>query len=524
VTCKQPLPGSPWQVPYDITVTLNDPVGRFDTPPIERDAPPDEMAPFKVTAIISGGMGSVYPQWRDSGRLFQTNPPATYFPGGPAQAELFLKDGLAAGTYEGQVELLLCKDLPCSQQYSGSPVKQAYKVVLQPANNLTPLQRWPGVAEWAQYQGNAVHNGYVPVTLDASRFNRRWRWRVPAVAGVVPMTHPVVTSNGQLFAVTGDYTANATLWALQESDAGVRWQHSFGSVPAINAPSTDGGRVFLSTSGHQDTFLWAFNGDGSLHFRTPFSSQWSRYFAPTVHNGQVLSAGGGYGGLVGFAVADGQTLWSVDLDQFDQWTPAVAGGFALAFMPNGLNALDLATGAVAFTIADPNQRLQPYNLFSAPLVAHNGLALVIDGPLANRSVNRLVAFDLAGRDIRWSVPGSFTHAPAAAPGVIYAINGAQLEARRDSDGTLLWSWLPPENTTEPFAVFHGSTPGNVLATDNLVFVGTGSGIYAVDTTTRRHVWHYPKPGRMALSPQGVLYLVLNGTAEGWGGVVAFNLR
>ena len=114
-----------------------------------------------------------------------------------------------------------------------------------------------------------------------------------------------------------------------------------------------------------------------------------------------------------------------------------------------------------------------------------------------------------------------------------AARGA-IEQGRNEHGKVLWlladacsMMLSPSSPNEPFkpfAVFHGSTPGNVLATDNLVFVGTGSGIYAVDTTTRRHVWHYPKPGRMALSPQGVLYLVLNGTAEGWGGVVAFNLR
>jgi outer membrane protein assembly factor BamB len=524
VACKQPLPGSPWQVAYDITVTVNDPVGRIDTAAIERDAPPDEMARFLVSATITGGSRTAYPQWRDSGQLFQPNPPASYFPGGPAQAEFFMRDNLPAGTYEGQLELLLCKDLPCSQQYTGSPVKLPYRVVLQPATNLTPLQRWAGVGEWAQYQGNAVHNGYVPVTLDASRFNRRWRWRLPAFEGYVPQTHPVVTDNGLLYAVTGDYTRNAQLWALQENDASVRWQHDFGQVPAINPPSTDGGRVFLSTSGHEATYLWAFNGNGSLHFRSPFSSQWSRYFSPTVHNGQVLTNGGYYGGLVAFNVADGQTQWAIGLEQYDQWTPAITGGYALAFMPSGLNVLDLASGANAFTIFDPYNRVQPYSVFSAPLVAHNGLALVIDGPLASRTSNRLVAFDLAGRNIRWSIPGSFTQAPAAAPGVVYAVNGAQLEARSDSDGALLWSWLPPEASTDPFSAFHGSTPGNVLATDNLVFVGTSVGIYAVDITTRRHVWHYPKPGRMALSPQGVLYLVLNGVGPGEGGVVAFNLR
>jgi outer membrane protein assembly factor BamB len=117
------------------------------------------------------------------------------------------------------------------------------------------------------------------------------------------------------------------------------------------------------------------------------------------------------------------------------------------------------------------------------------------------------------------VAGRFSREPAFANGVLYVVNGSQLEARRESDGALQWSWSPAETTLTPF----DGLSSNVVVTDNLAFVSTASAVYAVDLVTHQAVWSYPKAGRLALSPRGVLYIVTPaGTTVA--SVIAINLQ
>jgi hypothetical protein len=44
-------------------------------------------------------------------------------------------------------------------------------------------------------------------------------------------------------------------------------------------------------------------------------------------------------------------------------------------------------------------------------------------------------------------------------------------------------------------------------TDNLVFVSTATKTFAIDIGSRRDVWSTPRTGHLALSSNGVLYIV-----------------
>jgi outer membrane protein assembly factor BamB len=332
---------------------------------------------------------------------------------------------------------------------------------------------------------------------------------------------PVVTSGGSVFVVNSGYFTEAQVQAISEADKSLIWKHNFGTVFAANPPSTHDGNVFLATSGHSDTFMWSFvAGSGELNFRTGFDAQWEHYYAPTIVGGSVYTNGGYYGGMISFRIADGSRNWFAGLSQYDQWTPAVDSSYAYAFMPNGLNAVDVKDGTSAFTIDDPDNTVQPYSVFGAPVIGTDGDVIVVDGRGA--TVNRLVRFDIASRSIRWSVPGSFRYDLAIANGVIYVVNGAQLEARDEATGNRLWGWLPTEPTTDPFSLNYNTVPPNVIATDNLVFVSSATQVYAIDIGTRQSVWGFPKPGHLALSPSGILYIVENGTAAG--ALHAINLK
>jgi outer membrane protein assembly factor BamB len=83
-----------------------------------------------------------------------------------------------------------------------------------------------------------------------------------------------------------------------------------------------------------NTTLWAFEADtGGYIFKSPFSSQWPSYMAPTVFGDQVYTGGGYYGGInYSFSTEDGSPLWSHSADGlWDMYTPAVNDSYVFHY-------------------------------------------------------------------------------------------------------------------------------------------------------------------------------------------------
>jgi hypothetical protein len=532
LTCSSPVPGSPWTIAYDITVGAASAAPAPASPPsfsVTFDTSPITVAnyagelpttPLSAQFVPVNGAGMGYPKLVDPNGVFAPNPPATVN-GSSFTATLSVDSSVAPGTYQGQLELHVCKDLPCSAEFDGSPGRLSYTVKIMPAANLTPLATLPGAAEWSMHQANAAHSGYVPVTLDPGLFNRRWRWLSPASTAAGSSLSPAVTSAGLLYLSRSGYFAPADLYALNESDGAVGWTYSFGTIFAVNPPSVGAGKVFVATSGHQDTFMWSFAADsGAQQSKVPFGAQWEHYYAPTIKDGAVYTNGGSYGGLLSFSANDGSLNWfDSALPQYDQWTPAVDDNYAYGFMSNTLYAVAKSTGVNAFSIPGPSNSWNGYSVSSAPLLGSAGRVVTVDMLSTGGAVNNLVSFDVAGRTVAWTVAGRFSREPAFANGKLYVVNGSQLESRPESDGALQWSWSPAETTLTPF----DGLSSNVVVTDNLVFVSTASAVYAVDLVTHQAVWSYPKAGRLALSPRGVLYIVTPAGTEA-ASVIAVNLQ
>lgn len=527
ITCASPIPGSPWHLPFNFTITAppTPPSPPPPQPPPPVPPPPslgatfsplslalnvyqDELAPVKVVATFSNNISVVYPRFVDSYGVFRSIT-ATNAPG-QSTATLEIPPLTPPGTYSGTVALLLCMDSACNSQYMNSPAQLPYTVTILPEKNLTPLKPLAGAGDWTTFQGNAGHTGYVPVTLDPSKFNRRWKWTVPATDPAADLTQitPVVAANDHVYFVMSGYFRPSSTYALREADRGVEWRYDFGTIFAVSPPAVSGGKLFMASSGHSDTFMWSLNAtNGTLASKVPFGSQWEHYYAPTIVDGAVFSNGGNYGGLLSFRQTDGALNWfNGSLLQFDEWTPAVDATHAYAFIGGRLFAVDRTTGATNYSIDDPNWIFASYSQYSAPMLGGSNTVVGVNARMSigPSSKNRLVNFDTANRSIRWSIAGVFLSEPAIAKGVIYIANEARLEARRESDGALLWSWSPNETSPTPFAT--GSTPPNIIVTDNLVFVSTVANVYAIDLVTKSKVWSFPRPGRIALSPNGVLYI------------------
>ena len=113
--------------------------------------------------------------------------------------------------------------------------------------------------------------------------------------------------------------------------------------------------------------------------------------------------------------------------------------------------------------------------------------------------------------------GSYVGAPAYADQIIYAVNNQplRLEARAESDGDLLWSWSPPADG--PPLGASTTFLSDVLVTDNLVFVSTNAGTWAIDRNTHQPVWSDPKFGRLSMLANGTLFIT-------YGDITAFDTQ
>ncbi|OJH33770.1 PQQ-binding-like beta-propeller repeat protein [Cystobacter ferrugineus] len=430
---------------------------------------------------------------------------------------------LPAGRHQGALEVRLCRDKSCSAQHPGSPVYLPYDLQVLQGTNLTPLTRWPSVPDWETYQGNAAHTGYVPVTLDPSRFSPRWSWKPPE--SYVSLTPPVI-ANGLLYVANSvSWTSDVprTLYALRESDKETEWLFDFGNTVTANPPAVSGGKVFIATTGDLNASMWSFDAATGVRLsETIFGAQRDRYYAPTIEGGAVYSACSSALGMCAFNHANGARNWFTRLALYEEWTPAVDANYAYSYLGGMLSALFKSTGQVAFTIKDPGFERDGFGTHGAPVLGTNGAVIAVSGGNAFGNT-RLVSFNTATRDLNWSVTGRYGGVPVLAKGVVYATNVSvessrpTLEARRESTGELLWSWTPPRPDEKAREGLHGSY-GDLLVTDNLIFISTSQRVYAIDLETHAPVWSYWKTGNLAISANGVLYI------DSGGGIGAVNLK
>ena len=364
-----------------------------------------------------------------------------------------------------------------------------------------PVAEWSQAGAWPTFQGNARRTGHVPVTADPLAFRERW---VEIITPGWPL-NPVAAADGKVFVSPRAHYSEQTLAAFDIHTASRLWTKDFGWIQGVNPPAYGEGRVYTVTGGHQDSYLWGLDATtGKVEMKSSYTNQWFRYFAPVVVDGMVHMAGGYNGGMYAFRTSDGGEAWFANTGQYHDWTPAVAGGQVFAYGTSSTPALSVvtaSTGALAYTIPDPGFTWGPFIQNVTPVLGSADNLLAAEG-------TRLISFDLAGRRVGWQVAGRFI-AVTVADGVLYAVIEGRVEARRESDGGLLWSWTPPE----------GAVTGQTVATRNLLFVTTSENVYAVDLGARRHTWSYPAAGHLSLAGEGILLV-----ARENGSLVAIDLK
>jgi len=466
--------------------------------------------------------GTLYVTASDPSNLFNSAVNVTSTANGYALA-LTVSTAIAAGHYSGNVLLTLCHDAACTMPQAPASIDVPFNVqVLSatstwPGNNTPPLGAWSGVADWTMFQGNAAHTGYVPATIDPNTFTTRWQGG-PTLSNAPnydngAFAYTLTTDGGQLYIAIG-----TTLYALKELDASQVWTYDVSGLPfpSVNPPAEANGTVYMAAGQQSSTFLFAFDEiAGALVFKSPMSSQWEHYFAPTIGPNGVYTNAGTYGGLYGFDFS-GNPLFVEALAQTSQWTPAVDSNYVYSYTGQ-LTVADSLMGAVKATINDPTFQNFEYIINGSAVLGAPGSVFAANYQNAyingGAEGNTLLDFNVNTQAITWQLSGDYGYTPAYNAAVLYAVNNSplRLEARRESDGSLLWSWTPPQAGDSTFE-------SEVLLTNSMIFVSTNLATYGIDIITHQLVFSYPFPGRLALSQNGILYI------QGTGPIVAINVK
>lgn len=454
--------------------------------------------------------GTLYSVASDPNNVFAGPVSVTNNNDGTFTLELATSAAATAAEYSGAATLKLCSDSECNNVQLVSSVSTNYDIRVMsptsnwPGDNQTALTAWTNAPDWQTFQGNSAHTGFVPVTISPDQLITRWQHGVTANQYFNNLVNlaTVTTNNGMYYIAGGN-----ALEAHKELDASLVWRYDFSGLdfPSANPPAVSNGIVYIAAGQQSSTYMFAFNAiSGSLIFKSQMSSQWENYLAPTIGPDGVYTNAGTYGGMYGFTPA-GQQLFFTPLDQQSAWTPAADENTVYAYFGSRLSLVDPLTGQVKGSIVDPTFTNYIYVVGGSVVLgaANSAFAAAYDNSWLNGGGigNSLIHFNTQALTVDWQSAGDYPATPAYNFGVLYAVNNnpVRLEARSETDGSLLWNWVPPASGDVGFK-------SEVLLTKNLAFVSTNLSTYAVDLTTHKAVWSYPVTGNLALSSNGVLYL------------------
>jgi hypothetical protein len=517
LVCRKPFPGSPWTVTQKVSVKpKSEAAKRLTLTPsgFDLSAYAGEPLALVVDAAGSGFPSRGYAGISDPLNLvtLQGEISHDYTSGQPKFiGRMETRPDLAPGVYETQVKVSLCAEpdtVTCRTPFSGSPWLVPVKFTIKSGTNLTPLPTLSQLGAWSTFDGNAAHNAHVAANFNPANFTRRWS--VPTDEVAVASTS-IAVDGGRVFHVHKVAAGNYELRAIREDSGQVEWRVDLGALSQVNAPAAANGRIYLTSTGHADTFYWAFEqATGKLLSKQTMYSQWGTYLAPTIYGTDVYTESGYYGGISKFDGLTHALVWNAYMPQVDNWTPAVDANYAYVFIDGKLRAQPTG-GGTGFEISIPEGGYSA----AVPALSGKQMAYVV-------AAGNLHAFDLAARTRAWTVP-QVQGRVVVANDVVYALRpgaGASggatvIEARSADKGELLW-------TSEALTGTQYDTHfDKLLVTNNLAFVASDLSTLAVDLSTRKVVWKDKLGGSLALSNRGVLY-IFNKTVTGY--LTAVNLQ
>ncbi|ANH69057.1 PQQ-binding-like beta-propeller repeat protein [Mitsuaria sp. 7] len=452
-------------------------------------------------------------------------------PNGDVQLSIGFVTQLLPGVYTGTIEINIIS-LEIFTTYVPDRIRYRLEIGTGVTPTLTTLPAAiPGQADWTSFGGTPARTGYVPVTLDASKFSARWaRWlyKTADVRG-----EGLTLGLGRI-AVPGLRPDNATQTnasVLDLQDGKEVWSATLPAVPSQVIAAGD--RLFWSTPRGRVMVTASTGGTvvgehASLGITTAdpgWTVAGDRLLIPVDPQVNNLTAIGS---------ADLVTRWTTELSDrvanvnYRSWGPTADTAADRVYVDAGgvYRVLRLSDGAILAEAQVPTREdgtFTQMTTYQAPVLPDDGVSAIL---LSHRDIlpgsaigNRLTVVERASGAQRWYVEGQFMDLPVSAHGVVYASNQLTkaVEARRMTDGAVLWSW--------PMDAGDNYWQRQMVLTDSHLFVSTDKQTLALDLTTRQVAWRTPSGGSLGVTREGVLVVLSQGeSSQTLTTLKAFNLR
>ncbi len=450
-------------------------------------------ANFTVTANVSGNSagGAVVADLAYDKAVY-SSVVASQTSGGYSIAATTLPD-LAGAAYSSPITLRLCQETACTHVYSGTTVTYNYDLTVK-------------LREWGTYQRDAAHTGYVHTVLDPTKFTKAWTW-----TGATSNVAAVVSANGRA------YFSADKLYSVDEATGAVKWSQALTAAPALSfvgAPAVDNGTVYVAGlvtgSGGTATgtaYIRAFDASGGGYkFDTAFSHDEDRLNSPVIQGGDLFFVGPSFLSTVNrYALASGSLTWTTPSSVFSMvdvgQTPAVDSNYVYYSTGYSLVISNRSDGSLVARVGDTFAGGGSGLYMSAPMITAGGHVLTLN----LQTGAQIMAVSPATKAVAWRSGVGYFSGGTTVGNTIYAERSVlvgstwthTVDAISDTDGHVLWSWPLPA----------GETPkNNMVLCDNLLFVGTGTHVYAIDLTTHNSVWSFAGNGALSLSSGSVLYI------------------
>jgi hypothetical protein len=411
------------------------------------------------------------------------------------------RNDLALGGYAGAIQFRLCQQAACTSVYPNTTLSLAF--------NLSVV-----LNDWATFQRDAAHTGYVHLTVDTAHITSAWSVYSDELVG---FTRAAADADHVYFGVWGfqDVTRYSGLVGLDLKTGEPLWSELLDvGGDGVGDPATAGGKVFIP---YEKSGACCVNpisihqgSDGGKLGSADFVAQGGAFLAPTPIDNDLISTSGQYGNVVyDHSQTDGAKKWEALGSGYDAWhLEATAADHDNIYHYTGesLDVFRRSDGLRIRSIPDPGHVMNAYDYWGGPIILQDGTVLAYSGTVsAERADVRfgaqrpLVRYRPNTGDIAWRTVNSYRNIPATHGNLIFAArnNPYQLDAINIGDGSIAWSWTPPDGT---------GFRANIVVTDNVLFLSTSKNVYGISLSDRSVVFTYNAPGDIEITPYNLLLI------------------
>lgn len=419
---------------------------------------------------------------------------------------------LSPGEHSSNIQVQLCKNSTCTNQFSGSPWNIPVNLTIASNENLTTLSRIDNFSGWTTGNERLNNSHYVPVTLDSSSFSSRWLRENSQVNDFMDesvISQLVVQDNVLMFIERLDMFDNnldtRNVVAISEETGELLWSHELDKDETTVQSFVADGKVNVITNyasySSYDINSGVQHRDQALSQDSYLSTSTAMMFDSKLYVGGIYDY---HNRIIAYDPVTDAVEWSVGNSSYNygEESSIVADQNYVYYYDasRGLVTLDRTTGAEINVITDPNTT---NNKDSGSTLLVNDKVITLT-PVSVYGSKEVAVYDVTNNSILWAEQGEYFFSPVVKGDELilgiegdFGANEFIIQSKDLIDGSLNWQASIPTNSYDKY---------NMIVTDNLILIGLKYEVIAFDIASQQVVWTYQRGGELIMSEYGVLYI------------------